>query len=118
MVFSSVVRAVRIATVLGLVLVGLGAGGAAGASAASCGGSGAPSPNVGSHPNYFNAVAATSACNAWAVGYRFAGSADQGADQTLIERWRGKAWKVQKSPNASTIDNQLFGVAAVSTSDA
>lgn len=38
--------------------------------------------------------------------------------QTLIEQWNGKIWKVISSPNASSSDNELFGVAAVSTSNA
>jgi erythromycin esterase-like protein len=60
-------------------------------------------------------VAATSACDAWAVGYY----SKHGADRTLVEHWNGKAWKVQKSPDPSSGGvNVLYGVAAVSASDA
>src|SRR5260370_6162130 len=42
-----------------------------------------------------NAVKATSASNAWAVGE----SASHGMFKTLIEHWNGRAWKVQASPS-------------------
>jgi hypothetical protein len=59
-------------------------------------------------------VAATSACNAWAVGYYQNGL----VDNTLIEHWNGKRWRVQPSPNPPGSLNDLFGVAAVSPTDA
>jgi hypothetical protein len=48
------------------------------------------------------------------VGYYDNGT----ANQTLVEHWNGKAWKVQTSPSPSTIDNKLNGVAALSPTDA
>ena len=111
----SVVGAFRTGIAVCFVLVALVWFGAAGASAAGCGGSGAPAPNKSGN-NVLNAVAATSACNAWAVGYYKNGS---GVPQTLVERWDGSAWKVQKNanPGGSTHLNELYGVAAVSSSD-
>ena len=104
-------RAVAVAA----VCVGVVLGAPAGVSAASCGGSGAPSPNPGSQGNAFYGVAATSACNAWAVGdYENTG----GHYRPLIERWNGNAWKVQKSAEPSKGDTMLLGVAALSASDA
>jgi erythromycin esterase-like protein len=60
-------------------------------------------------------VAATSACNAWAVGfYRNVG----GHSRPLVEHWNGEAWKVQQSAEPSKGETILSGVAAVSASDA
>ncbi len=106
---TGVSRAMAVA----VACVGVLLGASAGASAASCGGSGAPSPNVGSGALY--GVAATSACDAWAVGYY----SKHGGNRTLVERWNGKAWKVQKTPDPSTGGvNVLYGVAALSANDA
>jgi hypothetical protein len=44
---------------------------------------------------WFNGVAATSATNAWAVGYIGGGPGEQGNSTPIIERWNGKAWKLQ-----------------------
>lgn len=110
-----VVRPVRTTIALVLVLLGMGAVSAAAAPAASCRGSGSPSPNVGSGDNSLLGVAATSTCNAWAVGYYMSAA----VEKTLIEHWNGKAWKVQKSPDPSTSSyNELYSVAADSPSDA
>jgi hypothetical protein len=61
-------------------------------------------------------VAATSSKNAWAVGY----SNGQGAARTLILRWNGTAWRVQRSPNPGgpRNANYLLGVAATSRTNA
>jgi hypothetical protein len=61
-------------------------------------------------------VAATSATSAWAVGYRFNGT----ARQTLIERWNGTSWAVENSPDpgGNANDNWLFGVSALSAQNA
>jgi hypothetical protein len=61
-------------------------------------------------------VTATSSSNAWAVGFRFNGT----ANQTLVEHWNGKSWKVQASPNpgGSGKTNALRGVAATSATNA
>lgn len=44
----------------------------------------------------FSAVAALSASNAWAAGY--AGDANEGTGQTLIEHWDGKTWTTVPTP--------------------
>ncbi|MBV8941077.1 MAG: hypothetical protein JO240_05065, partial [Solirubrobacterales bacterium] len=49
----------------------------------------------GSSRDDLEAVAATSATNAWAVGHDYIGP----TEQTLIEHWNGKTWKVQPSVN-------------------
>ncbi|HEY3944867.1 MAG TPA: hypothetical protein VGL78_06555 [Solirubrobacteraceae bacterium] len=104
-------RAATVAAVCAAVVLGAPAG----VSAASCGGSGAPSPNPGSQRNAFYGVAATSPCNAWAVGdYENTG----GRYRPLVERWNGKAWTVQKSAEPSKGDTMLLGVAALSAGDA
>src|SRR5215469_5006693 len=61
-------------------------------------------------------VAATSATNAWAVGYRFNGT----TRQTLVERWNGTSWAQEKSPNpgGNANDNWLLGVSALSARNA
>jgi len=61
-------------------------------------------------------VAAESATNAWAVGYRFNGT----ARQTLIEHWNGTSWTQETSPNpgGNANDNWLFGVSALSAQNA
>jgi hypothetical protein len=63
-----------------------------------------------------NGVVAASSNDAWAVGFRSTGT----ADQTLIEHFNGKAWKVQTSPNpgGSSNYNALSGVAATSSTNA
>ena len=60
-------------------------------------------------------VTVVSAKSAWAVGFRVS----SGTDATLIEHWNGSSWSVVSSPNvrrvdASSADDQLRGVAAVS----
>ncbi len=59
-------------------------------------------------------MAATSACNAWAVGYKVSGS----TDRTLIEHWNGEAWKVQSSPNPGGGGHALNAAAASSATNA
>jgi hypothetical protein len=59
-------------------------------------------------------VTAVSANDVWAVGDS---SLANGAFQTLIEHWNGHTWKVVKSPNVPSEDNELLAVAAVSTND-
>ncbi len=75
-----------------------------------------PNPSGSSNNNYLDGVTATGANNAWAVGF-----SDYGAiDQTVIEHWNGKTWKVQPSvdPSGPSQDNLLLGVAATSPKNA
>jgi hypothetical protein len=66
---------------------------------------------------WFQAVGATSAKNAWAVGCICGGPGAQGYSVPLIEHWNGKTWKQQlfRLPKNS---GQLNGVAAISARDA
>lgn len=75
-----------------------------------------PHPSGTDEYNDLSGVAATSAKNAWAVGYYYIGT----ADQTLITRWNGKTWKTQKSPDpgGASNENSLAGVTATSPKNA
>src|SRR5438552_4123879 len=100
------------------------------------------SPNPGSYSNYLEAVTAISTSDVWAVGEYDTGGMHQtlaehhrgvrfdredagsntsgissGVYQTLIEHWDGTSWSVIPSPNVGTNDNELYGVAAVSSND-
>jgi hypothetical protein len=77
-----------------------------------------PSPNTGgpADDNSLDAVIATSARSAWAVGTHFNGT----AGRTLIEHWNGTTWKIVASPNpggAGAYDD-LTSVAATAGDDA
>ena len=52
---------------------------------------------------------------AWAVGHYLNGKFQQ---QTLIEHFDGSVWSVVPSPSPGALQNILFGVAAISDSDA
>jgi hypothetical protein len=74
-----------------------------------------PSPNPGSSSNRLTGVAAISAADVWAVGSYNSGA----ADQTMVANWNGKAWTRPPSPDpgGSTSGNDLFGVAATSSTN-
>jgi hypothetical protein len=61
-------------------------------------------------------MAATSARNAWAVGFRVSG----GTRQTFIEHWNGRSWRRVRSPSPGGAgrDDELFGVTATSARSA
>jgi hypothetical protein len=68
--------------------------------------------------NWLTSVTALAANDVWAVG-RY-GNHDNGRlDQTLIEHWNGARWVVVPSPDpgGSSQDNDLWGVAAVTSGD-
>lgn len=71
--------------------------------------------------NYLRGVAATSATNAWAVGYHDSGGTLP-VERTLIERWDGSSWQVQPSPNVGlrgvVYGSDLLAVTATSATDA
>src|SRR5262249_39157236 len=73
------------------------------------------SPNPGSGSSYLIGIAAVTTSDVWAVGYST--STSTGPKQTLIEHWDGASWKILPSPSPGGVDNQLYGVAAVATSD-
>jgi hypothetical protein len=74
-----------------------------------------PNPGGPTQGNVLNAVAATSAKNAWAVGYY---SMSGPKFLTLIERWNGTTWRRVPSPSPGATESQLLGVAATSASNA
>jgi hypothetical protein len=69
-----------------------------------------PSPSPASN-SVLTAVTATSAHDAWAVGYT------RSSGKTLILRWNGTAWKQVPSPTPGS-NSELLGVAATSTHNA
>lgn len=73
-------------------------------------------PTPGGDLSRLNAVAATSATNAWAVGAAY--DFNLAVERTLIERWNGSSWTRVPSPNGSQFYNQLYGVDAVSATSA
>jgi hypothetical protein len=75
------------------------------------------SVDPGDMENHLNAVVATSASNAWAVGYSVASHTGTTGD-TLIEHWNGSTWTVQASPSPGTGYTILYDVAATSTTNA
>jgi hypothetical protein len=109
------VLALLAAGALALGVAGQASGVAAGSSSATCKDPTAqpPPPRTGS--SHLDAVAATSGCKAWAVGYHQGGVP---FDSTLIEYWNGAAWKRQPSPNLGTDYDFLNGVAATSSTNA
>lgn len=64
----------------------------------------------------FYGVAASSASDIWAVGYT--PISKTATVQTLIEHWNGSTWKTVSSPNPGSGNDQLSGVAAVSSNNA
>ena len=75
-----------------------------------------PDPAGASGINVLFGVDASSASNAWAVGYTQANS----GTRTLILRWNGKAWKAVPSPNpgGAAPDNILRAVTVTGTRNA
>jgi len=71
------------------------------------------SPNAQADRNVFNAVAATSASNAWAVGRAL--DPNDGTIQPVAAHWNGTAWSLVTTP--STASANLFGVKAISPTD-
>jgi hypothetical protein len=70
-----------------------------------------PDPGGTAYNNTLNAVAATSASNAWAVGDYITSA---GASQTLTQHWNGTTWSTVTSPSPGSNTNDLTGVAATS----
>src|SRR5579864_2227074 len=72
-----------------------------------------PTPN-GTGNSEFNAVAAVSGTDIWAVGDQTNGA---GIHQTLAEHWNGTSWSAVASPNLGGGNNFLLSAAAVSSND-
>ncbi len=72
------------------------------------------SPNVGSSSS-LSGVAVASTNDVWTVGLSYNSSSF--TYQTLTEHWNGTSWSVVASPNPGSTSNELYSVAAVSTSN-
>lgn len=73
------------------------------------------SPSPDNQFNELRGVAAISANDAWAVGYR-GGTKNQTPIETFILHWDGVSWSQVTSPSVSGA-NQLFGITAISAGD-
>lgn len=73
------------------------------------------SPNPGLDYNLVIGVTATSADDAWAVGFYTNGRSSP--PQTLTIHWDGTQWSFVSSPNSNLNNNYLYGVAATSSDD-
>src|SRR6185437_11235143 len=74
-----------------------------------------PSPAPGT-VSQLRSVRGTSTTDVWAVGSYFDDAANM--NKTLILHWDGRTWTQVTSPNPSSTDNELYGVRAVSGTDA
>src|SRR5947209_10047259 len=105
-------------TMLVTLLMRTGWAEAALAAGSSCGSwSIVSSPSPGTGNDNLMGVAITSASDVWAVGSNLVGNGPNGTYQTLTEHWNGSQWSVIPSPVRGSGDNQLNGVAVVSTSN-
>ena len=75
-----------------------------------------PSPSPDQQFNELRGIAALSANDVWAVGFR-GGTKSDTPIETLILHWNGSAWTQVTSPNISGGANQLFGITAISAND-
>lgn len=77
------------------------------------------SPNATNFYNELQDVDASSATNAWAVGYANGSSGVNGAPRnTLAMRWNGTGWSIVATPNPGVSNRELYGVKTLSTTDA
>lgn len=74
------------------------------------------SPSPDKQFNELRGVAALSANDVWAVGYR-GGTKSETPIETFILHWNGTAWTQVASPNIPTGANQLFGITAIAAND-
>jgi hypothetical protein len=93
-----------------VLLVGLAAGTAPAAQAGAARTWSQDSSVSVPYPGQFYGVAATSAGNAWAVGYE--------PGLAMIQRWNGKVWKAVPTVTLGPGDGNFYGVAATSASNA
>lgn len=77
------------------------------------------SPNATQYYNELRDVDASSATNAWAVGYANGSSGVNGMPRNALAlRWNGTSWSTVATPQPGMNFRQLYGVKAVSASDA
>jgi hypothetical protein len=69
------------------------------------------SPSPAGYINWLSGVAAAGKDDVWAVGWR--SDVPFGVQHTLAEHWNGTSWRVARTPNKGTEDNQLAMVARV-----
>jgi Purple acid Phosphatase, N-terminal domain len=74
------------------------------------------SPSPDKQFNELRGVAALSANDVWAVGYR-GGTKSETPIETFILHWNGVSWEQIASPNINGGANQLFGITAISAND-
>lgn len=77
-----------------------------------------PSPSIGSLDNVLSGVATVSATSAWAVGYTSVSVPPRIYHRAMIEHWNGRTWRVVPAPQAGTSDSDLWGVTALSATNA
>jgi hypothetical protein len=77
-----------------------------------------PSPSIGPMDNVLSGVATVSATSAWAVGYTSVSVAPRIYHRAMIEHWNGRIWRVVPVPQAGTGDSDLWGVTALSATNA
>jgi len=75
-----------------------------------------PSPQKVAFSNQFNAVAARTSTDAWAVG-NFLGPNDDDGQVMLAEHWDGTAWSQVTTPNVMGSDEKLNAVSAAAAND-
>jgi hypothetical protein len=76
----------------------------------------ASSPSPDKQFNELRGVAALSANDVWAVGFR-GGTKSETPIETFILHWNGTSWTQVASPNIPGGANQLFGITAISAND-
>ena len=76
----------------------------------------AASPSPDTQFNELRGVAAISATDVWAVGYR-GGTKSDTPIETLILHWDGSNWNQVPSPNIPGGANQLFGITAITANE-
>jgi hypothetical protein len=74
------------------------------------------SPSPDKQFNELRGIAALSANDVWAVGYR-GGTSSETPIETFILHWDGASWQQIASPNINGGANQLFGITAISAND-
>lgn len=87
---------------------------AVGAEPAVTGWTQVPSPSPSDQGSYLTALATITPTDVWAVGAAYRPTSTPG---TLTEHWDGTAWKVVPSPNFNQGYNELYGAAAISSTD-
>ncbi len=83
-------------------------------TATACGWKAVSSPNAGTS-DVLEAMSNSSASDVWAVGNYYGPT---GGPLDLAVHWDGSAWNLTPAPNPFPLSDQLFGVTALSPSDA